>query len=474
MASLKQITSVTVTSPWSNYSPGANQYSGVGNVLNPSYPIFVFDYGGGPGIVVGYVVGTSAYEPYASATGGSNVVIETPIYLGPIGYNYYIGGGGVCGCSSCYENGSDMCGYWMYFADLTSNTFTLNCKEVNEGNFGTHFQGVVLDLENENLILVFDTANATDLLIWIIPFSGVGTFLSGTMPSNATWAYVAPPNTSVNTYARPALIWNGNLITTPSASGNAYLWYMPLSTIYANALSGTPSSSASPVTVGTLYLINSKHQLRSITLVSVPSSSGITTYLTGFQYTSNTTVNVALINPSSVTVVSCFSVTLPASSNGFNRAIWNSIFLITSATGSTVYVTLIDPKVQSSENLSVSGAFGFATSEGYLVVANKPLNCSSVTFTVYQILADHTYVFQNVSITQSGSTVTATGTLIDESTGSAVAGATVYLVAVFSLMDDYSNDVSIIASGTTNSNGQFTISGTASSSAKFYGVKYVP
>ncbi|MEM0019453.1 MAG: hypothetical protein QW681_06280, partial [Metallosphaera sp.] len=85
-----------------------------------------------------------------------------------------------------------------------------------------------------------------------------------------------------------------------------------------------------------------------------------------------------------------------------------------------------------------------------------------------------TPTFQNVTVTVSGTTVTATGTLIDATSGNAIAGATVYLIAVRSYNDNFTDDVQIIGSTTTTSTGSFTVSGNTVSGINFYGVKYAP
>ncbi len=305
--------------------------------------------------------------------------------------------------------------------------------------------------------------------------------LSNTAPSNMKWTYIqSSEGSSAYIYTQGATIYSGNLVQPTFVSSTLYLWVTPLSTIYSDATTGAPSSSSSPVTVGTLYQIASITSAGSAipTVIGIPSSSGVTVYVSvavpsggSVQKTSAVVYNVS---PSNWTVSNSSTFTFPATILDFSKATWNGVFLYPAWSGSDIYVIVIDPKTMTMEYTSTSGAYGMIGAEGYAVIASQALSSSSVTWTVYQILLDHTYVFQNVSITISGSTVTATGTLYDQTASSAVASATVWLVAVGSLSDQYSDDVVFITSGTTNSNGQFSISGSTQSGYSYYGVLYVP
>ncbi len=474
MVSLKQITSVTVTSPWSGYTSSKGQ-TGRGSVVNPSYPIFIFDYQTAQ-IAVGYVVGSNAGS-YQSQT-DANYLIVPGLYFSVFGQNYWMGGGGECSTSGCMTNGPDACGPWWAIVDLSSNTLNTYCTGLIPNNsVSSHLQQILADLVNQNIIITNDTPSSASLIIWIIPVSQVSSMLSNTAPSNMTWAYIqSSQGTNLIVYTQGATIYNGNLVQTGWVSSTLYLWVTPLSSIYNNATSGAPSSSSSPVTVGTVYQVASLSSTSTAlpTVIGVPSSSGVTVYVSVEAPTGSTGSAVYNVSPSNWSVVNSNTFTFPASILNFVKATWNGVFLYPAWSGSNVYVIVIDPKTMSMEYTSTSGAYMMIGAEGYAVVASQALNNSSVTWTVYQILLDHTYVFQNVSISISGSTITATGTLYDLTTNSAVASATVWLVAVGSLQDQYSDDVVFINSGTTNSNGQFSISGSTQSGYSYYGVLYTP
>ncbi len=474
MVSLKQVTSVTVTSAWSSYNASAGQ-TGRGSVINPSYPIFIFDYQTGQ-IAVGYVVGTTAgsYQSQSDA----NYLAVPGLYFSVFGQNDWMGGGGECSVSGCMQNGTDACGPWWAIVNLSSNTLNTYCTGIIPSNpVSGHLQQILADLVNQNILVITTGGNSYTIVVWIIPVSQVSSMLSNTAPSNMKWAYLqSSQGSSLTIYTQTATIYSGNLVYPAWVSTTLYLWVTPLSTIYSDATTGTPSSSSSPVTVGSLYQIASLSSTTTAlaTVIGIPSSSGVTVYVSVEATTGSTGSAVYNVSPSNWTVSNSSTFTLPATILTFVKATWNGVFLYPAWSGSSIYVIVIDPKTMTMEYTSTSGAYATIGAEGYVAIASQALNSSSVTWTVYQILLDHTYVFQNVSITISGSTVTATGTLYDQTASSAVASATVWLVAVGSLQDQYSDDVVFIASGTTNSNGQFNISGSTQSGYSYYGVLYVP
>nr|MCL7344645.1 hypothetical protein [Candidatus Aramenus sulfurataquae] len=474
MVSLKQVTSVTVTSPWSSYNSSSGQ-TGRGSVVNPSYPIFIFDYQS-TAISVGYVVGSNAgtYQNQADA----NYLTVPGLYFSVFGYNYWIGGGGECSVSGCMNNGINACGPWWAIVDLSSNTLNTYCIGITPNNpVSSHLQNILADLVNQNILFIQNTTSSSYLLIWIIPVSQISSMLSNTAPSNMKWAYIqSSEGTNQTVYTQTGTIYSGNLVYPAWVSTTLYIWVTPLSSIYNNATSGTPSSSSSPVTVGTLYQIASLSNTTTAlaTVIGVPSSSGVTVYVSVEAPTGSSGIAVYNISPSNWSVSNSSTFSLPATILTFVKATWNGVFLYPGWSGSNVYVMVVDPKTMSMEYTPTPGAYIMIGAEGYAVVASQALNSSSVTWTVYQILLDHTYVFQNVSITISGSTITATGTLYDLTTNSAVGSVTVWLVAVGSLSDQYSDDVVFITSGTTNSNGQFSISGSIQTGYTYYGVLYTP
>jgi len=477
MVTLKQVTTTTTSSAWSSFN-SANGATGRGSVPNPSYPIFFFDYQTTQ-IAVGYVVGTNGYAYESQADANYLVVPSLPLTF--LGLNYVLGGGGECGpANSCMGNGADVCGPWWYVLNTSNNTVTTPCNLIPSNPQTEHLDSILADLINQNLLMTLGQNEIYNMFIFIIPFASLSSFVSGTYPSTATWYYAQCPNTTNGRfYTNSPTIYNGNLWVPLANESFAGEWVIPLSTVYSGATTGAPSSSSSPISIGTVYTVSttmSGANTSIATVIAISSSSGLTFYIAHMVTQNNANIFVATLNPSDGSVVNTGTFTVVNSGSTVNdvKGTFNGVFLYPAQSGSTAYLYAIDPKIMTIESTSVTGYFAFVGSEGYFVVATTSLSSSSVSWTVYQVLLDNTYIFQNTSITISGTTVTATGTLYNETTSSAVSGATVYLVGVNSLDDNYSNDVDVITSGTTNSNGQFNISGTYSSSYKYYGVLYVP
>ncbi len=474
MTSLKQVTSVTVTSPWSDFDSSGGSI-GRGAVVNPSYPIFFFDYYTGQ-VAVGYVVGSTGYTLQNQAD--ANYFVTPGFYFSVFGYNNWIGGGGICAVSGCMENGTSECGPWWAIADLASSTLNTYCVGMIPNNpVAGHFQDIMADLVNGNILIITMDTTLSNNIVWIAPISQVSSLLSNTAPSSLKWVYIQSSQGSNNyVYRQGATMYSGNVVEASFVGNTLYVWVIPLSTLYSNASTGTPSSSSSPITAGTLYQVASlSSQTTAIpTVIGIPGSSGITVYVSVEVVISDSSAGVYNLSPSNWSVSNSNTFTLPATGNTFTKTAWNGVFIVPAYSGSTLYVVALDPKKMSMDYATTTGAYIIAGAEGYVAVASQEPNSSSVTWTVYQVLLDHTYVFQNVSITVSGTSITATGTLYDETAGSAVSGATVYLVAVSSLSDQYSDDVQFINSGSTNSNGQFSITGTTVSGYSYYGVLYTP
>jgi len=477
MVSLKQVTQVTVSSPWSQYdiTKGA---VGRGSVPNPSYPVFFFDYQTSA-IAVGYVVGTTGYSLYNQ--GDCNYLATPAIYLQVVGLPYVIGGGGECGPQNgCMGNGPDVCGPWWFIYNITNNTVNITCTLIPNNGITDHLLGIGLDLINQYLLMSFIGAGSKCLTFIVIPISCLSMLLSGTYPPKASWVYVAPPSPTPNLYPQPFTVYGGNIyqpgVSSVNTNDNICLWIIPLSCIYSKMANSSLPSSATPITVGSVITVYNGSTggigLIAFSFAKV-SASGLSFYVAVGGDTSGGCFIYGVVNPSNNTV--CFTCKVSGLfTKSVSKGAFNGVFIVPGYNNGTVYITAVDPKNKSVCTTTTSGSFIMASSEGYVAIASEPLNNSTVTFTIYQILLSATYAFQNASITVSGSTVTGSGTLIDENSGSAVGGATVYLVGVKSLGDQYSNDVDIIASGTTNSAGQFSISGTYNSQYKWYGLLYVP
>jgi hypothetical protein len=304
--------------------------------------------------------------------------------------------------------------------------------------------------------------------------------LSGKYPPKASWIYIISPSPTPNIYTAPFTIYGGYIyqpgVSSANVSNNICLWIISLSYIYSNMSNSALPSSATPSTTGTVVTIYSGSTGIAETIAfsfAKATTSGLSFYIAVGGDTGNGCLIYGVVNPSNNSV--CFTCKVPGLyTNNTSRGVFNGVFIVPGYNNGTVYVTAVDPKNKSVCTTSVSGYYAMASSEGYVVVACQQLNNSTVTFKVYQVLLSATYAFQNASITVSGTTVIGSGTLINENTGNAVGGVTVYLVGVKSLGDQYTNDVDIIASGTTNSAGQFSISGTYNSQYKWYGLLYVP
>jgi hypothetical protein len=311
-------------------------------------------------------------------------------------------------------------------------------------------------------------------LFYAIPLSDLQSLLSGTFPTSATWALLNMSNTSYQIYKTNMVLYNGQVyipLNEPSGTSGA-LWQFAESSILNSGNTGTPPSSASPTTTGTVITV------LSATSNLVTARSTIVYYNNNYYvataYTSSTpSVHVGMYNINTASVQYTYSFT-NLNIAPCRLSVFSGVFLVSGSNNTTGYVYAIDPKTGGILSTSLSTPFVAVSSSGYVVASNTQLNNSSVTFTVYQVLLSQTPKFQNVTITVSGSTVSASGTLIDQTSGNAISGATVYLVGVRSYEDNYSNDVVIINSTTTSSTGSFSVSGSTQSGISYYGVKYVP
>jgi len=477
---LKQVATTTVTSPFSDYSVVTSGYENSGdlNVINPTYPIFLFDYYTGQ-IDVGYVIGNTASRPYAGCD--INLTVVPDIYLQVVGQNYAITGGGGCSCPPIQSNGSSGCGAWTAFVNLSNNTVTTYPTSSDQlfpvTSFIGHFHSLVVDLTNSVLLLSFVNAQLSPAyggLFYAIPLSDLQSLLSGTFPTTATWALLNMSNTSYQIYKTNMVLYNGQIyipVLEPNGSSGA-LWQFNESSILNSGNTGTPPSSASPTTTGTVINILTTTGTTIITKATLIYYNN--SYYIAVGYTSSTpSVYVGMYNTNTGSVQNTYSFT-NLNIDPFQMAVFSGIFLVSGSNNTTGYIYAIDPKTGGILSASLSTPFVAVSSSGYAVASNTQLNSSSVTFTIYQVLLTQTPKFQNVTITVSGSTVSASGTLIDQTSGNAISGATVYLVGVRSYEDNYSNDVVIINSTTTSSTGSFSVSGSTQNGISYYGVKYVP
>lgn len=478
--SLKQITTVSLSSnPFTDYtSPNSPLDS---YIFNPSTGIFVFNYrNSSPGANVGIVnssSGTNLESFFSSPSGGINGLTHPGLDFSPLGQPYVVYGGGLCGTSACpNNNGSAACGPWYVIYNKSNGIIgSPTCKAFQSNEYYGHLQQIVADLVDGYVIIMFANAQLTPEtgnLFVAFPFSQISTFASGTFPTTGTWALINFPSTAsgATSYIASMIMYDGSLYI-PIEGNASYLWVLPVSNIINNGNSGVyPPSGSSPITAGTIYTATSSSGYSASTLATI-SYSGGTFYIT-LIYISSTTIVPILFNPSNTTFTSLPTTSFTGSLVSVTS--YNNVILVSSFSGSTTYLYVINPTTGANESTSVAGTVGWVSPNGYFVVATSSMTATPLNFTIYQILFDQTPTFQNVTVTVSGTTVTATGTLIDATSGNAIAGATVYLIAVRSYNDNFTDDVQIIGSTTTTSTGSFTVSGNTVSGINFYGVKYAP
>ncbi|MEM3818819.1 hypothetical protein, partial [Metallosphaera sp.] len=367
-------------------------------------------------------------------------------------------------------------GPWYFIYNKSNGIIgSPTCNAFQSNEYYGHFQQIVADLVDGYVIIMFANAQLkpeTGNLFVAFPFSQISTFASGTFPTTGTWALINFPSTAsgATSYIASMIMYDGSLYI-PIEGNASYLWVLPVSNIINNGNSGVyPPSGSSPITAGTIYTATSSSGYSASTLATI-SYSGGTFYIT-LIYISSTTIVPILFNPSKTTFTSLPTTSFTGSLVSVTS--YNNVILVSSFSGSTTYLYVINPTTGANESTSVAGTVGWVSPNGYFVVATSSMTATPLNFTIYQILFDQTPTFQNVTVTVSGTTVTATGTLIDATSGNAIAGATVYLIAVRSYNDNFTDDVQIIGSTTTTSTGSFTVSGNTVSGINFYGVKYAP
>ncbi len=484
MISLRQVSSVTVTSPWIDYVSSGG-YATANPIINPFYPIFIFNYisstcGGHHS--AGYVAGNNAGSLLNNSCPKYQMVDAFNFTI--FGYQYAMGGGDIGGVSpsGCSNNI-----FWTFINLKTVSVNTYCSGLIPNNGVSVAIIQVLADLVQQN-ILILDLNNyESALIIWIIPVSEISIMLQNLPPPSMKFAYITTTS-MYNTLFPPyfAIIYDGNLLVSNINTSTLQLWVAPLSQIYANAISGVPNSKTTAVAIATDYIFNQFSNSYETTLmaVAIPSGNDIIVYISFLVNTLDGTWIVVNVSPVDWSVVSSFSPNVPAGGStacgnyAFTR--WNGLFIVAtfgfSPSCDQLIITVIDPKTNSYEYTYVPvpqyGITTIISTNGYIAISQQPPNNSSVTFIIYQILLDHTYVFQNVKVSILGTTIFASGILYDETENAPVANATVWLVAVRSIAGQYTSDIIPITSGTTNNNGQFSIVASLQSGYEYYGVFY--
>jgi uncharacterized protein (DUF2147 family) len=157
-------------------------------------------------------------------------------------------------------------------------------------------------------------------------------------------------------------------------------------------------------------------------------------------------------------------------------AIYNHIVLATAQQlDGTWLLYAYDPFNGKVDSTTIPNVYqAVPTDNGYVVTLSNTLSSNSqVMISIYKVLFTISPKFQNVSITKTLNQVTVQGTLIDENSGNPLPNYPVMLVAVDGVEVNTVTDFTVLATGTTDSNGNFTLT-TSDTSHSFYGVVYYP
>lgn len=451
-------------------------------VLNTAVPIIVFDFNTTDNENrVGYIQGNTAYmHNISTGTGGANLLVRPAPLFSPFGYNKVMAGGQVCGNSGCMQNGISSCGPWYLWYDISAQQFTINCTAQPTNNLSVGLWQILID--NNYVYFIHGTTtepSSASLLIWRIPVSDLGTLLNNNQfPSSAQWAHVQPPGlTTMSTYRASAFILN-NVLYISGIDGNnssiTYIYYVNLSQITWN--SGTPGGS--PQEVGAYKSIQlpagAVYQPR-ISPVYDANYNVFIAYLAVYNNGQNITFK-KLDTSLNVIAQQDFQGPFHGYSEDIRAGLGVSIYTQNGSTSVYVFDYRAFPQ-QLDSALAQDGANWSALDPTnlMLITAQPDLASNPFTLRIYQILVDVLPVFQNVQFSISGNnTLTVTGRLVNLNGNTAVSNATVKLIAVYSYRDFETADSSIIGTGTTDANGNFSISGTIQSGVKLYAVKYVP
>ncbi len=531
MVSLRQVSSVTVQSPWSDYNPNTNIVADgmtsqvfIGSIINPFYPIFIFNY---PNVtysqyyisqfrdfyVTAYVSGNNAGILLNHAM--SNYHARDAFYFTIFGYPYAMGGGFVSGLSNCMNGVAP----WWTFVNLHTGLLNTYCSGfIPNNNASGPLLEILADLVQQNILILNLSMTPSTvsyaIIIWTIPVSEIATLLQNSPPPSMKFVYATAVGISNGAAIKySALIYDGNLVIgyfpayETQREGSTVIavaywtqllfWVTSLTQIYSTAMSGVPNSSMPLANIGVVYsydvggiytpLPHTFPYDAVITLIAVPVSGGIDIYISFGMPTAPYQVQLVNISPSNWSVVSSYLYPTPYITSNLPctyaiATAWNGVFVGMMYGGlgncNTLAIYVIDPKTYNHEHTIVvtpqPNTLAVVGHEGYIAISQQPLNNPTVTFIIYQILLDHTYIFQNIVTETTGSTITVSGMLYDETVNAPVANATVWLTIVRSIVGLYSNDVILLASGTTNDNGQFTISAPLQSGYQYYGVLYTP
>lgn len=451
---LKKITTVSVTGA----SCSTCCTAGRAVIVNPNLPYIVFDQPTSTLQSAGLINGNTGSNP--GLLGAFGVTLRTMPALDLSSYSLF--GGEVCGQASC----SSQCGPWLGIVNKQTYALTTSCTIIPSNPVTAGLYSLLLDTVNQYLIMVTKSANKQGVVFLIIPFSQLPTLLQGQWPSTSYYVYAVSNVPSMWALGPAAVIHDNYIYVTVSFNppvGNAPCpygygyWKIPLSQLYSMMQSGVPSSSSTPVQIGSAY------QTGTVCL-SQPNGyiwkfkMGTKVFLGITAWASTNQQSFTAVDPATDTVIKSQLVNVYSSQ--FIHVNYGNIWI----SGSTVGIGIFDPVSGDVYNIPVSGSTLMLDDNGYIAVTDRPVTYSNYNVTVYQVEyippSSLRPVVLNPVITVMQGTVIATGAVYSLTTGTGLVGVTVKLVAETSGV--------VVGTAVTDSSARFTIVGKAVPNATAY------
>ena len=467
-----------------NYGALANR---VTYVVNPQIPIIVTymvpnpnGQGGPQGDVQAVIIGNQVFfEPsvndFSSCYNGNDcsALQAEGLDLSFLGYPYFITGGGcISGSGSCpptpNPSGVETC-------NLIINKETGEITQLFGGALSNTLS-VMADTNNGYLIIVTSTNSTSADFIIAIPFSSITSILAGKIPPDAKWVIVSTSDGS-SLYANQAELIDGNIYFVSNTGNGVEVFKFPLSEVYNSQCTGIPQGySSCTYTVNPLTSISQPVANSGGNILTDAIKMNGVSYLIIF-YPSNGNFTVILYNTEDNTYsINTFGQNIEPQFITTGIAIYNHIVLATAQQlDGTWLLYAYDPFNGKVDSTTIPNVYqAVPTDNGYVVTLSNTLSSNSqVTISIYKVLFTISPKFQNVSITKTLNQVTVQGTLIDENSGNPLPNYPVMLVAVNGVEVNTVTDFTVLATGTTDSNGNFTLT-TSDTSHSFYGVVYYP
>jgi len=429
-----------------NFS-GFNQFNRA-VVVNPTTPVVFFNYYSTQNI------------PILSENGYSTVLGNYATYLYTvkslsIWFDGYVFLGGTTNNTSCTQKV-----FYCSNANCSCSNLPSSLASILSGLID-----IAINYDSGDVYL-YHTASSSQAVIISIPIKELPPLLANLQfPSSYKVIYATPPNAPNGfSLVDGSMVFYNNTfyITGIDGNGNLYLWVFNLSQIsFSNSLPNSPSS------VGQLITIYNKGNANNGSLfLNTIVNNNTFTYEILLYFTVNTDAGNNLyiysINTSTLTATLLFELQNVQVSQ---RAIYvNGLIAWVTYLGNNQYaVSVYDRTTQSYEQTNVSipsvpcGAGyinGVFISEPYYVVVLQVGTIGFVQYqiTTYQILTDVTPQIQNLQYSNGY----ITGKVINLTNNEPLSGVTVYLILLDTQGDNYVAG-QIIASATTDSNGDFSI-----------------